>query len=184
MTSSAVLAIRDYIGGMWPAPIPPRCGIAVCGGARLGVGSYWPRDTFTIPARCGLARCGASYCGRIVPNHALFAGMLPVMYSHAVTIGLTELMGGEADPRQHYDTAYDNPGVMVRIVGEDMVTLDRVADAIRRHLDGAHHLNTAHGTINGMTAAPPVRMVRGDRPRYEVDITVEAEYIRPDNEAI
>lgn len=181
MTEAAVLAVRDLIVGMFPDPVPPRCGISVCGGTRLGVGSLWPMDTLTIPARCGLARCGASYCGRITPNHALFAGMLPVMYSHAVTIGLTELQGGEADPRQQYGEAYDNPGVMVRVVGDDMVTLDRVADAIRRQLDGGHHLATAHGTINGMTAAPPVRIVRGDRPRYEVDITVEAEFIRPDN---
>ena len=185
---TAVLAVRDYIAGMWPDPIPPRCGIAVCGGARLGVGSYWPSDTFTIPARCGLARCGASYCGRIAPNHGLFAGSLPVMYSHAVTIGLTELMGGEADPRQRYDTAYDNPGIAVHVVGDDLAQIDRVAEAIRERLDMARHITTPHGIINGMSCAPGVRRTRADRPRYEIIMTVEAEYVRPiydmDNEAM
>lgn len=181
---SAIMAIRDYIADRYPDPVPPRCGIAVCGAPRLGLGAYWPVDRWTVPARCGLARCGASFAGRIASNHALFAGTLPVMYSHGVTIGLTELMGGAADPRQRYDTAYDNPGIAVRIVGDDLVRIEAVAEELRAYLDGARHIDTPHGTINGMTCAPGTRRARADRPRYEIIMTVEAEYVRPDYEAL
>lgn len=143
MTEAAVLAVRDLIVGMFPDPVPPRCGISVCGGTRLGIGSLWPIDTLTIPARCGLARCGASYVGRIIANNAIFAGMLPRDVLPPRHHRPHRAPGRSRGPRQQYGEAYDNPGVMVRIVGDDMVTLDRVADAIRRQLDGGHHLTTA-----------------------------------------
>lgn len=179
LPQSGVMALRDLIAGLWPDPIPARCGITVCGGARLGVGSLWPIDADTT-AFCGSAICGRAHCGRIIPNNGIFGGSLPVMYSHRVTIGITEDQGGPADPRQVYNTAYDNPGMTVRIVGEDMQTLDRVAERIRAALDMGRHLETPHGTINGLNINPPTRTIRKDRPRYEVDLTVEAELIRPE----
>ena len=178
MSSIAVRAVREIIAGLWPDPIPLRCGIAVCGSGRLGVGMYWPIDEWTIPARCGLARCGASFCGRIVPNDGIFAGMLPVMYGHHVTVGLTELPGSPADPRQRYDTAYDNPGVTIHIVGDELVWLDQVAEHIIEKVDRRSHITTAYGTVNGIRINPASRTVRKDRPRYDVQMTIDMEMVR------
>ena len=178
MTSVGLRACAELIAGLWPDPIPPRCGIAVCGGTRLGVGSYWPLDPWTVPAYCNVARCGASFCGRIIGNDALFAGMLPVMYSHHVTLGLTEIPGGPADPRQVYAEAYDNPGMTLHIVGDDLSWLDAVAEHIIGELDRTAHVTTAWGTVNGLRIDPPRRTTRKDRPRYDVQINIDMELIR------
>lgn len=178
MTAIALRACSEIIAGLWPDPIPLRCGIAVCGGGRLGVGTYWPVDEWTVPAYCGVARCGASFCGRIVPNGAIFAGMLPVMYSHRVTLGLTELPGAPADPRQAYHTAFDNPSMTLHMVGDDMQMLDRTADYIMGKLDRTSHIETSFGTVNGIRIAPPRREVRKDRPRYDLQLTIDMEMIR------
>lgn len=179
MTVSALRACSEIIAGLWPDPVPLRCGIAVCGGGRLGVGTYWPVDEWTVPTYCGVARCGASFCGRIIPNGAIFAGMLPVMYSHRVTLGLTELAGGPADPRQVYHTAFDNPSMTLHVVGDDMQMLDRTADYIMGKLDRQAHIETTFGTVNGIRINPPKRTVRNDRPRYDVQLLIEMEIARP-----
>ena len=178
MTAIAVRAAREIIAGLWPDPTPLRCGIAVCGGGRLGVGMYWPIDEWTVPAYCGVARCGASFCGRIVPNDAIFAGMLPVMYGHHVTMGLTETPGGPADPRQAYDCAFDDPGMTLHIVGDNMTWLDQTADFILTKLDRTSHISTSYGTVNGLRIGPPKREVRNDRPRYDLQLTVDMEMAR------
>lgn len=176
--SIAVRAAREIIAGLWPDPTPLRCGIAVCGGGRLGVGMYWPIDRWTIPARCGLARCGASFCNRIVPNDGIFAGMLPVMYSHHVTMGLTELPGGRADPRQRFVTAYDNPSMTLHIVGDELEWLDEVADKIMNKLDRTSHITTSWGTVNTLSIGPPRRDTRRGHPRYDVQMTIDMEMVR------
>lgn len=175
---NALRALAEFIAGLWPDPVPLRCGIAVCGGGRLGTGTWWPIDRWTVPAYCGEARAGASFCGRIIANNGIFAGMLPVMYSHRVTIGLTEDAGQPADDRQHYNTAYDNPSATLHLVGNDLTILDMTADRIIEALDRTAHISTEWGEINGIRIAPPSRTVRNDRPRYDVQLKIDMEVIR------
>ncbi len=104
--------------------------------------------------------------------------MLPVVHNDALTAALTALPGGEADPRQEYLTAYDNPAFTLHLLGEDLVRLDRVAQDIRDGADRTAHIVTEHGTINTLSVGPPRRIIRSDRPRYDVQMQIEAEYIR------
>ena len=133
-----------------------------------------------IPSRpvsvCNVAICGQTKCGE-TPQQ-IYAGMIPLAYSDAVAFALTEIPGGPADPRQAYRTAYDNPAYTLRILGEDLVQLDEVAQGIRAGADRTAHLRTQYGTINTLAVGPPRRIVRSDRPRYEVQMEVRAEIIR------
>lgn len=174
---TAILAVRDAIVGVLPSVIPPRCGISVCGATRLGIGTEWPMESDTS-AWCGRARCGLAHCGRIIRNDSIFAGMIPAQLSHRVTLALTEESGGLPDPRQRYDTAYDNPVYDLHIVGNDLTMLDRVAGHIREQLDRTSHIETGNGTINTLSIDPPVRSERKARPRYDVVLTINAEVIR------
>lgn len=104
--------------------------------------------------------------------------MLPVRPEGPLTAALTALPGGEADPRQEYADAYDNPAFILHLLGEDLVRLDSVARDIREGADRTAHIETAHGTINTLAVGPPRRIIRSDRPRYDLQLTIEAEYIR------
>ena len=104
--------------------------------------------------------------------------MLPVMYSHRVTIGLTELPGSPADPRQIYRTAFDNPSMILHIIGNDLLSLDAVADEVIKTLDRTGHYDTTFGTVNGVRIGPPRRTVRNDRPRYDLQLTIDMETSR------
>lgn len=105
--------------------------------------------------------------------------MLPQVLPSIITKALTELPGGPADPRQRYGTAYDNPAFILHIVGEDLCEIDKAAQIIRQEADHTAHIITEHGTINTLSIGPARRIIRSDRPRYDVQLTIEAEYIRP-----
>lgn len=126
---------------------------------------------------CNVAVCGQTRLGQIGGTQ-IYAGMIPLIHTDAVSIALTELPGGPADPRQEYNTAYDNPAYTLHILGEDLVKVDRVARDIRAGADRTAHLSTQYGTINTLAVGPPRRIVRSDRPRYEVQMEVRAEIIR------
>lgn len=104
--------------------------------------------------------------------------MLPVRPEGPLTAALTALPGGEADPRQEYAEAYDNPAFTLHLLGEDLVRLDSVARDIRAGADRTAHIVTEYGTINTLAVGPPRRIIRSDRPRYDVQMQIEAEYIR------
>ena len=174
---TSILAVRDAIVSELPSAIPPRCGISVCGGTRLGTGTEWPLDSDTS-AWCGRARCGLAHCGRIIRNDSIFAGMIPVQLSHRVTLALTEEPGGLPDPRQRYDVAYDNPVYSLHIIGNDLTILDTVAGFIREKLDRRSHIETENGTINTLSIDPPSRSERRSRPRYDVVLNINAEVVR------
>lgn len=97
-------------------------------------------------------------------------------------MALTELPGGPADPRQRYDTAYDDPSYTLHIVGEDLERLDAVAQEIREGADRTAHISTEYGTVNTLQVGPPRRTVRMTRPRYDVQMTIDAEFIREDTQ--
>ena len=139
-----------------------------------------PTPWFIIPARCGVARCGMSYCAKEDGSEGnVYAGMLPVvMCPRLPTAALTELPGGPADPRQRYRTAYDDPSFTLHIVGDDLVTLDGIAEAVIRRFDRTGHYDTIFGTINGIRIEPPKRTVRSDRPRYDLQLTIDMEMAR------
>lgn len=110
--------------------------------------------------------------------------MRPTMYSRLPSMALTERPGGPADPRQSWEptsdwNAYDNPALTLHLVGEDMAVADSLARRIREELDQTAHLQTPHGVLNGLRIGPPRRTARASRPRYELMLDIEAEYIRP-----
>ena len=136
--------------------------------------AYVPAVYATI---CNRTRCGTRrLCETEVPP--VYAGMVPILQTPTVTLALTELPGGPADPRQVYDTAFDNPSYTLHIIGEDMVRLDTVAQGIRAGADLKAHIDTEYGIINTLSVGPPRRVVRSDRPRYEVQMQVDAEIVR------
>lgn len=149
-TRSLIRAVADYLAGMWASDEASRCGVARCGYTRLGAGG----------------------------STAIYAGQLPQVCTARVTVALTELPGGPADPRQQYDTAYDNPAYTLHIVGDDLTQIDSVARSIRRGADMTAHITTQYGTINGISIGPPSRTVRTSRPRYDVQMAIDAEVIR------
>ena len=177
---TAILSVRDYLASFLGPYLPLRCGApgAICGGARLGIGAPWPFDWTDTTAYCGKARCGAAHCGRIASNGAIFAGNIPAMKSHAVTLVLTEDAGGLPDPRQAYATAYDNPTFTLHIIGDRLEWLDQVADHLRQRADRGAHITTEHGEINGIRINPPQRDTRTSRPRYDVTMQINTEVIR------
>ena len=176
---TAIEAVRDYLDANLGPYLPLRCGApgAVCGGARLGVGAPWPYDDMDTSAWCGRARCGAARCGRIIRNDSFFAGMVPVMTSHYITLALEETPGGRADPRQQYAEAYDNPGYVLHIVGDRLDWITSLAEFIHG-LDMGEHIATEDGVLNGVRILPYDIRERPKRPRYDVQLTIEAEYIR------
>jgi len=95
-----------------------------------------------------------------------------------VTVSLTELPGGPADPRQEYNEAFDNPSYTLHIIGEDLVRVDGIAQQIRAGADRTAHITTEYGYINGISIGPPRRRIRPLRPRYEVTMTIDAEIVR------
>lgn len=182
--STAIQAVGSAVQDLLQDHYALRCGhpLAACGAGRLGAGVPWPWGD-SVSAYCNVARCGASYCGRIATDSGgVYAGMRPTMYSRHITLALTEDMGGTPDPRQVYDTAYDNPAMTLRIVGDDLEWLDYFARYIREELDMTSHISTDYGTINGLRIGPASRTNRPDRPRYEVALPIRAEYIRPSEE--
>ena len=94
-----------------------------------------------------------------------------------ITGALVEDYGSPADPRQVYHTAFDNPAMTLHIVGDDLQRLDAVAEAILK-LDRSSHIQTEYGTVNGLRIGPPKRQVRNDRPRYDLQLTIEMEMVR------
>lgn len=126
---------------------------------------------------CNIAVCGRTRLGQI-DKAQVYAGMLPVLPDGAITAALTPLPGGEADPRQEYAQAYDNPAFILHLLGEDLVRLDRVAEDIRARSDRTAHIVTEHGTINTLSVGPARRIIRSDRPRYDIQMQIEAEFIR------
>lgn len=178
---TAINAVRDYLAGFLPEYLALRCGApgAVCGGARLGVGAPWPFDWRDTTAYCGRTRCGMGYCGRIVQNDAFFAGTVPTMKSHHITLALTEDAGGRPDPRQQYATAYDNPTFTLHIIGDRLEWLDGLAEYLRAHADRGAHIQTADGYINGIRVKPASRTTRTSRPRYDVTMQIDTEIVRP-----
>lgn len=177
---TAILSVRDYLAGILGPYLPLRCGSpgAICGGARLGVGEPWPLDWRDTTAYAGRAICGAAHCGRIASNGAIFAGTIPAMKSHAITLVLTEDMGGLPDPRQQYATAYDNPAFTLHIIGDRLEWLDQVADILRSRTDRTAHIETENGIINGFHIAPPERRINTARPRYDVTMKIDTEIVR------
>lgn len=177
---TAINAVRDYLASFLGPYLPLRCGSpgAICGGSRLGAGEPWPFDWTDTTAYCGRARCGAAHCGRIAQNGAFFAGTIPAMKSHAITLVLTEDAGGRPDPRQQYNTAYDNPAFTLHIIGDRLEWLDQVAGTLRERADRTGHIETADGYINGIHVAPPERKINTTRPRYDVTMRIETEVIR------
>ena len=131
-----------------------------------------------VIARCGIAICGWTRCAHI-DTPTVYGGMLPVMSRSDVTVALTRLPGGQADPRQIYAEAYDNPAFTLHVLGEDLIKMDDTAESIREGCDRTAHITTEYGTINTLSVGPPRRIVRSDRPRYDVQMTIEAEFIRP-----
>lgn len=129
------------------------------------------------PARCNVARCGATGCADFTYRDGVYAGMLPVKITADITGALTELPGSPADPRQRYDTAFDNPSMMLHIVGDDLQRMDAVADAIIR-LDRSSHIETEYGEVNGIRINPASRTVRADRPRYVLQMIIDMEMVR------
>lgn len=129
------------------------------------------------PARCNVARCGATGCSDFTYRDGVYAGMLPVKITAEITGALTQLPGSPADPRQRYDTAFDNPSMILHIVGDDLQRIDAVAEAVLK-LDMSSHITTEYGTVNGIRINPAKRTVRSDRPRYDLQMTIEMEMIR------
>jgi hypothetical protein len=107
---------------------------------------------------------------------------VPQVCTADVTVALTERPGGPADPRQAYAEAYDNPAYTLHIIGDDMVRLDEVAHMIREGADRTAHLATEYGTVNTLQVGPPSRTIRTSRPRYDVQMAVDAEFIREDTQ--
>ena len=167
-------------------------GLARCGFTRLGwfppafktrsgiravadyLATVWTNDD---ACRCGVARCGFTQLGAD-GSTGIFAGMVPIVCTQRITVALTELPGGPADPRQDYAEAYDNPSYTLHIIGEDMERVDEIAQEIRTGADRTAHITTEHGYINGISIGPPKRSVRKLRPRYEVTMTIDAEIVR------
>lgn len=132
-----------------------------------------------VSARCNVARCGASGCNDLTSRDGVYAGMLPVRLTNDITAALTEELGGPADPRQRFDCAFDNPAFTLHIVGDNLVRMDAVAHWLIHELDSTGHYDTLFGTINGIRINPPKRTVRDDRPRYDVQLLIEMEMVRP-----
>ena len=130
-----------------------------------------------VIARCGKAICGWTRCAHI-DKPTVYGGMIPILHRGDVTVALTRIPGGPADPRQVYDTAFDNPAFTLHILGQELNKLDTTAQSIREACDRTAHLETEHGTINTLSVGPPRRVVRADRPRYDVQMTIEAEIVR------
>lgn len=173
-----------------------RTGLARCGYTRLGWTPYRPQYragilavaeiiagkwTDRAPAHCGIARCGLTALGR-GRSTQVYAGQIPQVCTAEVTVALTELPGGPADPRQEYDEAYDNPSYTLHIVGDDLERLDAVAHEIREGADRTCHISTEYGTVNTLAVGPPSRTIRTARPRYDVQMTIDAEFIREDTQ--
>lgn len=139
-----------------------------------------PTPWYITSARCNVTRCGMSYCAYAnTDNGAVFAGMIPVkMCPSLPTAALVELPGTPADPRQRYDTAFDNPSMTLHIIGDDMVALDTIAQEVIEKLDRTGHYDTIFGTVNGIRIGPPRRTVRKDRPRYDLQLTIDMEVVR------
>ena len=132
-----------------------------------------------VAARCNLARCGATGCGEIYRD-GVYAGMLPVRLDSmsTITAALVEDYGGPSDPRQAFNTAFDNPSMTLHIVGDDLLRMDMLAQTIIEKYDRISHISTTYGTVNGMRISPPKREVRNDRPRYDLQLKIEMEMVR------
>ena len=173
-----------------------RTGLARCGYTRLGWAPYSPAYRAAIkavaeiiaghwseraPAHCGIARCGLSRLGHRGSTQ-VWAGQIPQVCTADVTVALTERPGGPADPRQEYADAYDNPAYTLHIIGEDLPRLDEVAHMIREGADRTAHISTEYGTVNTLQVGPPSRTLRTSRPRYDIQMAVNAEFIREDTQ--
>lgn len=158
-------------------PPYPECGLAVCGVSRIGDEPIWISGGVVppVPTECGVARCGQSHL--VETRLVCYAGLIPVRADNPI-IALTENLGGPADPRQRYDTAYDNPSYTLHIISDDLILADTVAHTVRRALDLTAHHDTPFGTINTLSVGPASRTVRKQSPRYDVTMVIDAEVIR------
>lgn len=171
--------------------VPSICNLAKCGLTTLGSYSsgpfinsdhiieLCPAGELVPSTRCNVAVCGVSYCGRESNQSAVFAGMIPLkVCPDRVTMALVELPGSPADQRQIYHTAFDNPSMILHIIGNDLLSLDAIADEVIKTLDRTGHYDTTFGTVNGVRIGPPRRTVRNDRPRYDLQLTIDMETAR------
>ena len=158
-------------------PPYPECGLAICGVSRIGDAPTWISEGVLppIPTECGVARCGQSYIGG-TPRKC-YAGLIPICADDPI-IALTENIGGPADPRQHYDEAYDNPSYTLHIISDDLLLADSIADIVRKALDFTAHHSTPYGDINTLSVGPTNRTVRTSGPRYDLTMVIDAEVIR------
>lgn len=158
-------------------PPYPECGLAICGVSRIGDEPIWISEGILprIPTECGVARCGQSYIGG-TPRKC-YAGLIPICADDPI-IALTENIGGPADPRQHFDEAYDNPSYTLHIISDDLLLADTIADTVRKALDFTSHLDTPFGVINTLSVGPTSRSVRASGPRYDLMMVIDAEVIR------
>lgn len=132
----------------------------------------------TVGTYCGEAVCGTSVSagGR---TRTVYAGRIPVL-ADDIVLALTEDPGAPAEDRQTYRTGYDDPEYTLHILSDDLVAADTLAQTIRSELDRTGHHVTDDGTINTLAVAPPRRTVRPMRPRYDLQVSVRAEYVRRD----
>lgn len=129
----------------------------------------------TLPAECGVARCGEIHLGGELRK--CYAGLIPITSERPI-IAITENVGAPADPRQRYRVAFDNPSYTLHIISDDMTAADEIAEDIREALDRSSHIDTAHGMINTMSVGPASRIVRDDRPRFDLTMVIDAEIVR------
>lgn len=130
---------------------------------------------------CGVAVCGRATLRRIL--YPVYAGQIPLIPSPlGITVALTEDAGGPADPRQVSDVFYDNPSYTLHVISDDLVLADQYAEDVLRTLYRACHLSTEYGEINTFHVDPPRRVVRPVRPRYDVQMSIQAEVVRRGNE--
>lgn len=109
----------------------------------------------------------------------VYAGQIPLIPSpDGITVALTEAPGESADPRQKAVRYFDNPGYTLHIISDDLVLADTYAQTVLGALYRASHIRTDYGSINTLTADAPRRVVRTDRPRYDLQMDIRAEVVR------
>lgn len=121
------------------------------------------------------AQAVADYLGTVLGT-TVYAGLVPEP-RNGIVIAVTETGGGPADTRRG-GTRYDDPGYTLHLIGDDMATLDNIAELVRRSTDRTAHITTVHGTIETFAVGPPTRRMGMRSPRYRIEMAVSAEMER------